>query len=144
MLYGAARLLDSVLSSMQQRYTLVLQSQATQRCEAKPQQLCTRNFQVHFSFTSMIGSRADFSGMSLINGWRHVDAVKQMSKSRSDQMHFGGPPVNSIPHDKNRGFRVSGLRFAMLIERRPGIHGKLAYRILWAERGSMFALNLKP
>ena len=118
---------------MQQRYTLVLQSQATQRCEAKPQQLCTRNFQVHFSFTSMIGSRADFSGMRLKNVWRHVDAVKQMSKSRSDQMHFGGPPVNSIPHDKNRGFRVSGLRFAILIERRPGIHGKLAYRILWRE-----------
>ena len=78
----------------------------------------------------MIGSRADFSGMSLINGWRHVDAVKQMSKSRSDQTHFGGPPVNSIPPDKDRGLRVSGLRFAMLIERRPGIHGKLAYRIL--------------
>jgi hypothetical protein len=140
-LYGAARLLDSVLSSMQQRYTLVLQSQATERCEAKPQQLCTRNFQVHLSFTSMIGSTADFSGMSLINGWRHVDAVKQMSMSRSDHMHFGGPPVNSIPHDKNRGFRRSGLRFAILIERRPGIHGKPAYIILWREGGGNVCLK---
>ena len=89
-------------------------------------------FKCIFLSQEMIGSRADFSGMSLINGWRHVDAVKQMSKSRSDQMHFGGPPVNSIPHDKNRGFRVSDLRFAILIE---SVRGSTASLLIEFYRG---------